>query len=237
MIETPLAEWLERANRLAIVARLLSNTVHDVNDTLQVISGNAELLDSAPAGEDNVRRRSLTIRSHASRASALLAELTAFARDASDRPQRVTLKSLVGRAIALRQYSLGKYRISTNVEGDEGVAVGVPRDLLLILLNLFTNAEEALVGQSEGLITIRITSQGDTVVLSFTDNGPGCSAEAEKKLFRADLRPGDPQAGLGIGLNVSKWLAEQQGGTLEYQRVDAGGCIFRLTLPAHTEGT
>ena len=51
---SPSADWLERANQLAIAAQLLPNTIHDVNNALQVITGSAELLDLAPAADDEI---------------------------------------------------------------------------------------------------------------------------------------------------------------------------------------
>src|SRR3954447_20902122 len=93
------ANWLERANQLALAAQLLPNTIHDVNNALQVITGSAELLDLAAGADEEVRRRGLAIRTQASRATMLLNELMAFTRDASDGSQRVAVRPVVERAL------------------------------------------------------------------------------------------------------------------------------------------
>jgi signal transduction histidine kinase len=79
MSKAPNADWLERANRLALTSALLSTTVHEVNNALQVISGSAEMLNASPPA-DVTGRRTDAIGAHARRASALLAELSSFAR-------------------------------------------------------------------------------------------------------------------------------------------------------------
>ena len=53
-------DWLERVNRLAIIATLVPGTVHDVNNALQVISGSAELLGLSGGSAENVTRRGVS---------------------------------------------------------------------------------------------------------------------------------------------------------------------------------
>ena len=232
-IRNPTADWLERANQLAITARLLPNTVHDVNNALQVITGSAELLDLAAGADDDVRRRGLAIRQHASRATTFLTELMTFTRDTSEQSQRLSLRAAVERALAMRRYSLTKLGIKTTVDGDDNdAAVGNPRYLLQILLNLLINTEQALTGRPGGRIGVRITAGDDRVLLAVADNGPGLSDEVERRLFLAELPIAVPFAGLGIGLTVSKELAERQGGTLMFAPAADGGSVFTLALPA-----
>jgi C4-dicarboxylate-specific signal transduction histidine kinase len=227
---SPTPEWLARANQLGITARLLPNTVHDVNNALQVIIGSAELLDLVPGVDEDVRRRGLAIRTHANRATAILTELMAITRDASELSQRLSLRALVQRALALRRYSLTKLGIRTSVEGDDEAALGNPRYVLQILLNVLINAEQALFGRSDGRLIIRIVRSDERALLTLEDNGPGLSADVERRLFLPQLA-GQPE-GLGIGLSVSKEMAERQGGTLTFASAPGGGCVFTLALPA-----
>src|SRR4051812_42049152 len=99
------ADWLERANRLALTSALLSTTVHEVNNALQVISGSAEMLNPS-ASPDVIGRRTDAIGQHARRASALLAELSSFARDESTNMMSLDLGQIAQRALAMRQYTI-----------------------------------------------------------------------------------------------------------------------------------
>ena len=225
----PPPEWLAQANRLAIVGALLSSTVHEVNNALQVISGSAEMLGSGTPG-DVVARRSETIGSQARRASALLAELSAFARDDTPDTACIDLSQIAQRALVMRQYTLARLNIAGGYEGT-GVrlAAARQRSVLQIVLNLLLNAERALSGHADGRIVVSTSSASGRVELTVDDNGPGMAAASAAHVFAR--APGQTAGALGIGLPVSRWLAARDGGTLELSTSSLGGCAVRLSLP------
>src|SRR4051812_24326084 len=235
-VDKPLIDWLERANQLAISAQLLPNSIHDVNNALQVITGSAELLDMAPGADDEVRRRGMAIRSQASRATAILNDLMSFTRDTSEQSQRVSVRAVAERALALRRYSMTKLGIKSALEGEEA-ALANPRHLLQILLNLLINAEQALTGRPGSRVDIRVERSGEQALITMSDNGSGLSAEAEERLFRHDQTLTAAGGRLGIGLSVSRYLAERQNGALSFARGADGGSVFTLTLRAPAAAT
>lgn len=224
------AEWLARANRLAIVAALLSTTIHEVNNALQVISGSAEMLRPGTP-TDIMIRRSDAIGSQARRGSALLAELSAFARDETPETKRAELGQIAQRALAMRQYTLARLSIESGFES-QGVLSTVaaqPRATLQIVLNLLLNAEAALAGRPGGRIKVIGSVRDDRVELAVDDNGPGLAADAAPRLFEPSIGSCNT---LGIGLSVSRWLAERDGGTITHAPSESGGCRFTVSLPA-----
>jgi C4-dicarboxylate-specific signal transduction histidine kinase len=220
-------EWLARANRLAMVAAVLSTTVHEVNNALQIISGSAEMLGVSTTG-DIVARRGEAIGSQARRASALLAELSAFARDDTPDQDRADLGQIGQRALAMRQYAHARLHIQSGFEGGGSFAAAArPRSILQIVLNLLVNAERALVGRSDGRIVVAVAG-GEALSLTVDDNGPGMSADTARRAF-APAIAADGEA-LGIGLPVSRWLARRCGGELEIAPSRLGGCALTLSL-------
>jgi signal transduction histidine kinase len=211
-IAAPSPEWLERANRFALVSRLLSSTVHDVNNALQVIAGSVELLQMAPAASEMVQRRVVAIDTQAKRASKLLQELSDFVRDARESAERFDLAALCRQVIATRHYSLTKLRIDAAVEGDAVFVMANPRHAQQILLNLVVNSEEA---QATSL-RIRVAVHGNHGTAAIEDNAAASGAQ----------QPGN----LGIGLEVSTWLAEKNGGSLTREPL-ASGSRTTLSLP------
>jgi signal transduction histidine kinase len=238
-------EWLERANHLSLVADLLSGTLHDVNNLLQVVSGNAELLESAGTSEDVLARRARTIGTSARKASALLADVLVFARDGGADGQAVDLQQLARRGLSLRRFAVEKARIDAAVDETASPVVGRgnPRAVLQIVLNLIVNAEQALAGRSGSRCRIRTALQGDRATMTVEDNGAGLPKELETALFQPVVDEGSAQLGvkqlgvklgatrLGIGLAVSHLLAQAQGGTLSHQAPPGGGCAMTLSLP------
>jgi C4-dicarboxylate-specific signal transduction histidine kinase len=227
---SPPAEWLARANRLATVAALLSTTIHEVNNALQVISGSAEML-RPDTPSDVLARRSDAIGSHARRGSALLAELSTFARDDTPEQHRADVGQIGQRALAMRQYTLARLSIESGFEarGPLKPASARPRAVFQIVVNLLLNAEAALAGRPAGRILVTACQEGGRVELTVDDNGPGLAPAVEQRLFQPAI--GTTSKGLGIGLAVSRWLAERDGGAIEHRPSALGGCAFTLSLP------
>src|SRR5262249_21742927 len=157
-------------------AAVLSTTVHEANNALQIISGSAELLD-AGAAPSIVARRGEAIGSQARRASALLAELSAFAREDAPDVKCLDLAQMAQRALTMRQYTLARLNIQPVFEsaGELSQAVARPRPVLQIILNLLLNAERALADRKGGRIAIAATGRDQNVQLVVDDNGPGLS--------------------------------------------------------------
>lgn len=231
MAEATTPDWLERANRLALTSALLSTTVHEVNNALQVISGSAEMLGPA-SPPDLIARRTEAIGAHARRASALLAELSSFARDESTNTFSLDLAQIAHRALAMRQYTIAKLKLESTFEatGEARMVVANQRSILQIVLNLIVNAEQALARKGGGVIRLSIRGEGKTVSLNVDDDGPGIEPAVAAKLFQPIALAANTR--LGIGLAVSKHLAERFGGTIAYGPGASSGCRFTLTLPA-----
>jgi CheY-like chemotaxis protein len=111
---------------------------------------------------------------------------------------------------------------------------GDPVRLAQILANLLNNAAKYTDGG--GRIEVRGRSEAGQAVLSVRDNGIGMAPEALPRMFemfsRGNRASGRSQAGLGIGLALSRRLAEMHGGTLEGHSAGPGeGSEFTVRLP------
>jgi signal transduction histidine kinase len=102
-----------------------------------------------------------------------------------------------------------------------------------ILRNLITNATR-YGGEAR---SVYVSTNGTRAIVEVRDNGCGVAPDKRERIFepytRAHNRPG-MTASVGLGLSVSRQLAELMGGGLEYAR-DNGESVFRLTLPLAEE--
>ncbi len=226
----PPFEWLEQVNRHALVTRMLAATVHDVNNTLQVVSGAAEMLAMDPT-LDVVARRTAAIVGHARQATAALQALMAFARQTGPPSERTCLRTAADHAVGLRLYALRKAQISVSVRGDAVECGAGAGRVLQVLLNVLVNAEDALAGRTGAALTVTVGADAGTASVSVEDNGPGVSAETLAALAHWPPAPPGSAGSLGIGLRVSQWLAARDGGALTHGPVSGGGAVFRLSLP------
>lgn len=115
--------------------------------------------------------------------------------------------------------------------GETAPAIGEFRRVLQILLNLLGNAiRYAPEGSS---IWLRVESEGDIASITVADQGEGLSAEESERVFTKFERLGrSGDGGSGLGLYISRRLAEAMGGALTVESAKGQGARFTLSLPA-----
>ncbi|HXT70714.1 MAG TPA: HAMP domain-containing sensor histidine kinase [Vicinamibacterales bacterium] len=220
---------LDAINRYTTVARLLSSVVHETGNALQVIGGHAELLQGAMPTPEKLASRATAIASHTAKASSRLREVSGLLNDSGEAgPTVFDLQALAVEAMGLRSFAFGRGRIAATLapEGGRFPVRAVRAHALRILLNLLMNAEAALKPQGSGTLGLTLASEGALVRLTVADNGPGISVDRRESLFD----PFNSPVGPGLGLHVSRGLAERHGGTLSLSETP-DGASFVLSLP------
>jgi signal transduction histidine kinase len=145
----------------------------------------------------------------------------------------VETRAAVQRAIANSEPAAAAKGIRLNASTD-GAPASLHTDpvrLEQILVNLLSNAIRHSPEQASVNVVVRAT--GDGLAFSVVDRGPGVPAELRQKVFEPFERF-DPHSGLGtgLGLPVSRRLAEALGGTLAVEDTPGGGATFILKLPS-----
>lgn len=194
-------------NRLMTVARVLSATVHDVNNALQIIGGSAELLENQPALTEAGRRATSRIRAQAARAAGLLDELTALARNTGEGTARVSLRDVVGRALSFRALMIRRAGLTLAFDADQApaaVVLGRGGELLQAVINLLLDSETALAAPQGGAITVQLTEEAGAAVLRIDDNGAEGVAPAPGAVPMERLVPALIARGHGGDLTVSR---------------------------------
>jgi C4-dicarboxylate-specific signal transduction histidine kinase len=227
----PSSDWLETANLQSTVAQLLSTVIHQVNNALQTIGGHAELLKTDPGVTDTATRRANTITGVTNKTAELLASFQLFTRPSSGYAV-LNVRETVAKALAYRQYGLGRARVEATLDGDDHVTVyAEPRPLLQVFLNVIMNAEQALSAANvPGRLTIVVAAREGQGIVTIDDSGPGAHA--------ADLARGSdvtrfltPAGRLGLGLEAARSVARRLGGTCDVTRAPEGGTRVTVTLP------
>ncbi|MBJ7446948.1 MAG: PAS domain S-box protein [Brevundimonas sp.] len=127
--------------------------------------------------------------------------------------------------------------VDIGIEGqDDAVAWADRRATLQIVLNLLSNAIK--YGPRGGVVTVSITQDDKEVRIAVTDQGPGVPKTFVGRLFtpfdRLDAERWSGVEGSGLGLALSRGLAQAQGGDILYDAREEGtGARFTVTLPRH----
>lgn len=228
------AEDLVTLNRSATVARLVAGVFHELNNSLQVIGGLAELLQDTTGLPASVADGLKRIHGQNAKAGSAIAEVMAFARQKTDVRGRVNMRDLVVRAVRLRSFAIGRARLTIGFDPPKAGRVdvtGYATQLQQAVFNVIVNAEQALAGQQGGAIRVEMDLPEGSVVVRVSDNGPGVDSSVADRLFGPFVTTKSREESSGLGLFVARHIAEQHGGTLSYESRGAGAC-FEMRLPA-----
>jgi two-component system C4-dicarboxylate transport sensor histidine kinase DctB len=99
-----------------------------------------------------------------------------------------------------------------------------------VLVNLISNAADAVEGLPDRRIGLAARRDGEKCVISVSDHGPGVPAALAERIFDPFFSTKGVGKGLGLGLSISYNIVKDFGGTLEVAGQDGGGAVFRMEL-------
>ncbi len=242
---------IQQAQKLESLGVLAGGIAHDFNNLLMGVLGHADLaiLEMAPEapGRHNIEH----IRTAALRAGDLCKQLLAYSGKGRFVILSIDLAKLVEEMTHLLEVSVSrravlKYEFAPHVPAIEGD----PTQIRQVVMNLITNASEAIVGAA-GLIVVRVKAvdvdeqyldrtylheslpTGHYVCLEVTDNGCGMDAETRKRIF--DPFFSTKFTGRGLGLAAVLGIVRGHRGALQVYSEQHRGTTFRILLPCSTK--
>ena len=220
---------LIRREKLAVLGQMAGSVGHELRTPLAVIKNAVYLLHlelSEPTG--NVAEMLGMINTEIGTADRIVRDLLDFARTGTMLPLSIEPLELIASAVARAQ-----------VPDRVGVVIDLPVALpnLLadpvqmeqVLVNLITNAFEAMPDGGTLTLTGWVHPDGKHVVLSVSDTGSGIASEVMEHLFEP-LFTTKPR-GIGLGLTICRHHVEANGGTIEVTSADGAGTTLTVTLP------
>jgi signal transduction histidine kinase len=227
-------ETREREERLTTIGRLLSGVMHDLKTPLTVISGYVQLMQQADKKSVREEYADLALKQF-EHIVAMQRDVLEFARgEKSLLIRKVYLATFFGDVREQLQTDLARQGVELVIElADKGVARFDEQKILRVVHNLARNASEAMTPKG-GKFTIKVSREKDgTLLVTFSDTGPGIPKEIEHRLFQSFVTSGK-KGGTGLGLAITKRIAEEHGGTISVHSTSRG-VTFKLRLPQHAE--
>jgi signal transduction histidine kinase len=232
------AEGLRQTLRLAAAGEMAGAIAHEVNQPLTALANYGQVAQrfvGEGAGSDpRLAELIAKMLAEAQRAADVVRRLRDLFREGTTRLERVGIETLLAAARRIGAHQIGARPIAFEASAEPGLgALYVDRlQVELVLRNLIANAVEA-IGERPGRIALVARRHGiGQVRFVLTDSGPGIAPGAGERIFEP-LRSGKP-SGMGLGLAISRAIAEAHGGALEARAAAHGE--FHLTLPCAQAG-
>lgn len=238
-------ERLLRSERLASVGRLAAGLAHEVGNPIAAMLGLEELLIQGGLTEAEQQDFLKRIYRETERVHRILRDLLDFARPVAHGSLKVEAPGDVAQAIVETLALVRPQKQFRHVTPEVTLEPGLPwvtlsgPKLVQVCLNLLLNAADALSQKSEsepGRVTLEAHLEGDVVVLSVSDNGPGVPPNIRQTLFEPFVTSKEVGKGTGLGLAVCRGLVEGACGHIQLDEEHAPGAKFVVALPVATPG-
>ncbi|MBZ0168502.1 Histidine kinase [Candidatus Methylomirabilis lanthanidiphila] len=228
---------LIQSGKLAAVGTLAAGVAHELNQPLMIIRGYAqELLQDRRITDAEIRDDLWRIEAQTTRMVAIINHLRDFSRESKGRREGVDLNRIVSDALTFLDQQLKSRNIVVTQElSPDRPQVWVdPLQIEQVLLNLITNARDAMEAAGFGTIIVRTEPvSGGRVALSVTDIGPGIPDDIRSRIFDPFFTTKEVGKGTGLGLSICHGIVEEHGGalTVESPVADGQGARFTIVLP------
>lgn len=227
---------LRQTRRMAALGDLVSTTTHEFNNILTTIINYAKL--GLRHKDEASRDKALTkILSAAGRAEKITNGVLGMARNRGHERIPTDLAVLIESSLVLMERELQKYRIQLVTQFEPApLALVSGNEIQQVLLNLLTNARQAMARGGQILIRVAPDVAANTVDLTVRDNGSGIPPEVLPRIFDRyfSTKHGPDESGkggTGVGLAMCREIIESHQGKIRVESTVGAGTAFTLKLP------
>lgn len=163
----------------------------------------------------------------------LVVSLRNFSRLDRAKIDRVNINECIDSALTIGK-NIIKHRAEVILDYQDEVTLECsPSQINQVLLNILTNAAQAIEG--EGKIRVRTRADDEQVIIAIRDNGCGIPDDVRRRIFDPFFTTKPVGEGTGLGLSISFQIVRQHGGTIEVSSRPGAGTEFIIRLPRRQE--
>lgn len=240
-------ERQHRSQKMEAIAMMAGGVAHDLNNILAGIVSYPDLLLLDQPESSPIHRPLTVIKQAGVRAAAIVDDLLTVARGIAQRKELVDLNRIIDQYLNSPEFSQLRTRYpdisyDTDLTTHPTLLSGSSVQLIKALMNLVTNAAEAINGSGRILISTSVDSSLDLgaspqIILRVSDNGPGIAQEDLERIFEPFYSSKVMgRSGTGLGLAVVWNVIQEHGGTVEAES-SPSGTTFEIQIPASKDST
>ncbi|MCA9087961.1 MAG: FHA domain-containing protein [Planctomycetaceae bacterium] len=228
-------EALVESERLGAMGQTIATMSHHIKNILQGVRGGGYLVDMGLNQQDDplVRKGWGIVERNLDRIYNLVMDMLQFSKERQPAPKRTDLNALIHdvcELVSSRAEAAG-LKIELELDGSLPSSMFDPEGMHRALLNIITNAVDAIDGIPQPRVVIRSgLDHPDQLWVEVEDNGPGVPEEELPKLFEL-FASTKGSRGTGLGLAVSRKILTEHGGDIVVENSPGTGAKFRLYWP------
>lgn len=241
---------LRRVQKMEALGALAGGIAHDFNNLLYPMLGYSEMtIDEAPENE-RIRENMNQITTAANRASELVQQVLTFSRRSEKEMMPVQPELIVAEALKFLRTSLpATINIRERIIKNCGVVKADPTQMYQVVINLFTNAYQA-IGETPGTLEVSLSGAeigseiplpdmdpGKYIRLTVSDTGCGMDEAVMERIFEPYFTTKEIGRGTGLGLAIVHGIIMNHNGFIDVQSRPGKGSAFHIWLPVIEEAS
>ena len=234
-------EMLMQQSKMAVMGEMMDSVAHQWKQPLNALMLYSELIrndyEEGNIDQAYIEKFRKDIQVQIDHMVNTLDEFRSFFRPNKER-RDFSLLEIVNSTLFLAKDDILKNRILVKIEQTEDIVLyGYENEFKHLILNIINNAKDAFIEQNitQRLITIRLISSEDGKRMEIEDNAGGIPEEVIEKVFEANITTKPEGKGTGIGLYMSRQIAQKHHAELTVENRNGGACFIVLFHSFETE--
>ena len=239
---------LRQSQKMQAIGTLAGGIAHDFNNILWVIMGNTEMSLRKLSEDSPIRAKQQEILTASKRAKDLVEQILTFSRQKEQESKPLQLHLIVRETVKLLAATLpSSIKIRQNIDKECGTVIADPTELHQMIMNLCTNAYQAM-GENGGLLevslgTFKVNSktiksypelqEESYIEVTISDTGCGMDKATLERIFEPFFTTREVGKGTGLGLDTVHGIVKSLGGAIKVYSEPGKGSTFRVFLPRH----
>ena len=227
-------EELIQSEKLAVIGSMSAGINHEINQPLTALRSYSEnaLAYQERNMADKVKNNLKLIVGLVDRLSDIVSQFNSFSKKSTGKATMVDVHTsiMASMSIVKHQAKAAKVKLTCKPCLNSLYVFGDAIRFEQVLVNLLSNAMQALSEQEDKRIMVTVSDVESRVIITIQDNGPGILVDNINRVFEAFFTTKD-NFGLGLGLSISHRIIESMQGQLKVTNHPDGGAIFTISLP------
>ena len=239
-----LMQQILQSERMAAVGRLASGVAHEINNPLAVISEIVGFLNDLVNAEVSMEGIDLTqelkeglpkVLQQVKRGRTITQRLLTFARKSEAQVDVADANRSLDEILPFLEKEARLAEVTIHRDYAENLPQVAVEEMQLqeVFINLVNNAIQALAEQGGGDIWLQTGTEGNKVVISIRDNGPGIDQSVRDRLFDPFVSTKPTGVGTGLGLSICYGIVKRYDGEIRVESEPGEGATFKVYFPAY----